>query len=140
MKAEFKKMPGWMEWYETKKASKEIRALLKQMNNIRVQSTKSVPIRTRTTAKVHIRPEDLTPELMEILQNKGKDVVNLEPADPSNTNFLLKHGERVFARAYLEKAVHELPGFEGKDSKDVCKMYLHELDGLVEECLKKFHL
>lgn len=140
MKSEFGKVPGWEEWYDARKPSQEVRALLKQMNDIRVRSTKAIPIRTRTTAKVNIRPEHVTPELMELLQNEGKDLVNLEPVDAGNTNFLVKHGDRVLARAYLEKAEHELPEFAGKASKDICRMYLQELESLVKECWERFHL
>jgi len=75
---------------------------------------------------------------MAFLQGGSSGLIRLEPIDSSNTEFLLKNGNEVLARAHLNKAEHELPEFRGRDSKDVCREYLNELEALVNECLAKF--
>ena len=108
------------------------------MNDVRVRLTKTVPIKTRTSANVHIRPEDVNPEVMKYLQSGHTELMQLEPLDASNTEFHLKVEGRIIAKAYLKDAEHELPEFQGQDAKDACKKYINELEGLVDECIEKF--
>lgn len=138
MKAEFLHVHGWEQWYETKKPSSTIRELLKKMNDVRVRATKTDPLKTKTTANVTIPPDQLTPRVMAFLRGDPSGLIHLEPIDSSNTEFLLKNGNEVLARAHLNNAEHELPEFRGRDSKDVCREYLNELEALVKECLAKF--
>src|SRR6266581_1230506 len=108
------------------------------MNDVRVRSTKSEPVRTRTTARVTIPPEQVTPEVERLLRPGTDAKVHLEPTDSSNTEAYVVVDGRVLAKAKLEHAEHEIPEFEGRDAKDVCAEYLHELEALVTECEAKF--
>ncbi|WP_421910617.1 hypothetical protein [Marinobacter sp.] len=139
MKAEFGHTPGWKEWYEAKKSSSEHRELLKQINNARVRLTKTHPVKTRTRANVHVRPEDMTPEFESYLKSGAQGEMRLEPVDESNTIFNLMVGGRPLARAHLTKAEHEMQEFRGRDAKDVCREYVSELKELVGECLDRFN-
>ncbi|MCW5658435.1 MAG: hypothetical protein KIT60_12085 [Burkholderiaceae bacterium] len=138
MAAEFGTKPGWREWYDKKAPKPAVRALLRGMTNLRNRSVKAHPVRTRTTAKIIVAPEHLTPEVLAFLEDGAKGQVNLEALDPSNTRFVLKQGERVLAPVTLEHAEHHLPEFAGRDAKDVCSEYLAELEALVNECIAKF--
>lgn len=139
MRAEFSSVPGWEQWYDAKKPSSAIQELLKKMNDVRVRATKTEPLKTQTTAKVTIPPEEITPKVMAYLQGGATGQVHLEPIDLSNTVFLIKQDNEILARAYLNSAEHELPEFRGRDSKDVCREYLNELEDLVNQCLVKFN-
>lgn len=138
MRAEFSVVPGWEQWFEGRKPSREIRDLLKKMNDVRVRTVKTTPVKTRTTAKVTIPPEELTPRVLAFLEGSAAGLIRLEPIDETNTVFLIKHGEEILAKARLSSASHELPEFGGRDAKDVCREYLSELEGLVNECLSTF--
>ena len=138
MRAEFSCVPGWEQWFDAKKPSNAIRKLLKKMNDVRIRATKTEPLKTRTLANVTIPPEEITPRVMAFLQGGAKGPVHLEPIDSSNTVFLIKQGSEILARAHLNSAEHELPEFRGRDSKDVCREYLNELEYLVNECLVRF--
>ena len=138
MKAEFSDVSGWKEWYEGKKPSREIRDLLKTMNDVRVRAVKTTPLKTRTTANVTIPPEDVTPRVLALLEGGTRQLIHLEPIDETNTVFHIKHGDEILAKAHLNSASHELPEFGGRDAKDVCREYLTELEGVVSECLSTF--
>ena len=139
MNAEFGKVPGWQQWYDGKKPSKKIRELLEQINDVRVRLTKTHPVKTATFANIHIRQEDITPEVLNYLNSGHSESMRLEPIDQSNTVFNLMVGGRVLTKAFLKKAEHKMSEFQGRDSKDVCKEYIDELKGLVDECLQKFN-
>lgn len=138
MKAEFLHVPGWAKWYESKRPSSTIRELLKKMNDVRLRTTKTEPLKTRTMANVTIPPEEMSPAVMAFLQGGAVGQIQLEPVDPNNTVFLVRVGGEVLAKAHLKGAEHRLPEFEGRDSKDVCREYLIELERLVTECHEKF--
>lgn len=138
MKAEFSAVPGWEQWYEGKKPSREIRDLLRKMNDVRVRAVKTTPLKTRTTAKVTIPLEELTPRVLAFLESGAPGLIHLEPTDETNTVVHVKHGNEILAKAHLNSASHELPEFGGRDAKDVCREYLSELEGLVSECLSTF--
>ncbi len=138
MRSEYGSKPGWAEWFEARKPSPETRELLKQVNNVRVRATKTVPVKTRTTATVTIKPEEMTPELQHFLDNGAKGQVRLEPTDRTNTEALLMLGDRVLGKAKIANSTHELPEFEGRDVRDVGKEYLAELELLCTECKAKF--
>lgn len=138
MKAEFGHFPGWARWYESKKPSAAIRDLLRKMNDVRVRATKTEPLKTRTLANVTIPPEEVTPKVLAFLEAGAIGQVQLEPIDPTNTVFLVKVDGEVLAKAHLKSAEHGLPEFQGRDSKDVCREYLTELESLVTECHAKF--
>jgi hypothetical protein len=138
MRSEYGSMPGWSEWFDAKKPSSGTRELLKRMNDVPVRSTKSVPVKTRTTAKVTIPHEQVTPELEAFLNSGAKALLRLEPTDRTNTEALVMLGDRVLGRARIEEAMHELPEFQGRDAKDVCRDYLQELEALLAECEARF--
>lgn len=138
MRSEYGKVPGWEEWFDAKKPSSKARELLKRMNDVRVRATKSVPLKTRTTAQVTIPPEQVTPELLHFLQSGAKGQVRLEPTDPTNTEAFIVVGDRVLGRAKIDDATHELPEFQGRDVREVAKEYLLELEALFAECGAKF--
>lgn len=140
MRYEYGKRPGWSEWFEEKKPEPHTRELLRKMNDVRVRSNKTEPIRTRTTAKVTISPDQITPELEYLLRDGGKEQFRLQPTDASNTQAYIMIGDRVLARATIDQAEHEIPEFEGRDAKDVCQDYLAELEALVSECERMFGL
>lgn len=139
MKSEFGKAPGWQQWYDGKKPTKEVRDLLKQMNGVRVRLTKTHPVKTSTLANMHIRSEDLTPEVKNYLNSGHSEALQIEPIDQSNTVFNIKVDGRIITKSYLKKADHQMPEFQGRNAKDVCKEYINELKGLVYECLEKFN-
>ena len=138
MGAEFRHVSGWQEWYDSKKPSQETRTLLKSMTDLRNEAIKTHPLRTQTQAQVTIAPEHITDEVRSFLANGAQGKLKLEPTEPSNTHFLLMHGARVLAPVTLQSAEHHLPGFKGRDAKDVCREYLTELEALVAECLQRF--
>ena len=138
MKAEFGDLPGWTQWYESKKPSSAIRDLLKKMNEVRVRATKTEPLKTRTLANVTIPPEEVTPKVLAFLEAGAVGQVRLEPIDPTNTVFSVKVDGEVLAKAHLKTSEHVLPEFQGRDSKDICREYLSELERLVSECQAKF--
>ena len=138
VRSEFGQSPGWTEWFEDKKPRTEVRDVLKRMNDLRVRATKTVPVRTRTTATVTIPPEQITPELQHFLSTGAKGQLRLEPTDATNTEALVMFGDRVLAKARLDEAKHELPEFPGRDAKDVCREYLAELESLVGECRARY--
>jgi hypothetical protein len=138
MKAEFGKTPGWKSWYESKKPDEGVRALLKSMTDIRNRAIKEQPVRTQTTAKISIPPEAVTSEVIAFLNGGASGQVQLEALDATNTRFLLKQGGKVLAPVTLEHASHALPEFGNRDSKDVCREYLVELEALVNECISLF--
>lgn len=138
MRSEYGHKPSWIEWFEAKKPSSGTRELMKRMNDVRVRATKSIPVKTRTTTKVTIPPDQITPELEQFLQRGAVGQIRLEPTDPTNTEALVMLGNRVLGRAKIEEAIHELPEFQGRDAKDVCREYLQELEALCAECEAKF--
>jgi hypothetical protein len=138
MRSEYSTKPGWLEWFDAKKPSPKTRDLLKQMNDVRVRATKTVPLKTRTTATVTIRPEQVTPDLLQFLHSDSRGQVRLEPTDPSNTEALLMLGDRVLGKARIDNATHELPEFQGRDVREVGKEYLAELEELCAECRARF--
>jgi hypothetical protein len=139
MRAEFSNVMGWSQWFDAKKPSSTIRGLLKTMNDVRVRATKTDPLKTRTTAKISISPDEMTPEIMAYLEGGATGLIYLEPVDSTNTTFVIKKGNDILAKAHLTCAQHELPEFQGQDSKDVCREYLRELEDLVKECHAKFN-
>lgn len=138
MKHEYGRRSGWQEWYDSKKPASHVRELLKKMNDVRVRSTKTEPIRTRTTAKVSIPPEQLTAEIEYLLRPGSGAQVCLEPTDSSNTEVRVIVNGQVLATAKIDAAEHEIPEFHGRNAKDVCAEYLSEIIALVSECEAKF--
>ncbi len=138
MRSEFLHIPGWTEWYNEKHPSSEMSEFLRKLNNVRVRSVKTIPIKTRTKAKVHIPPSKVTSELLEWLSQSHGKKVRLIPADSSNTNFAITDGSKVLAEAELQSAQHELPEFPGENCLLICLRYLSWLEGLVAECHDKF--
>ena len=139
MNSEFGKKEGFKGWFESRKPSSEIRKFLKEINDVRVDLTKSTPIKTRTSVNVVVRKEDLTPEVMYYLKPENNHLVTLEPIDKTNTEFYIRVGGKIIAKGYLENAKHEIPTFKGQDAREVCKKYIEELEILVNECHSKFH-
>ena len=139
MKSEFGNAPGWNKWYDEKKPSEDINNLFEQINKVRVNLTKTYPVKTVTSANLHVRPEDITPDIMSYLNGGHSETVQIEPIDHTNTVFNLKVGDRILTRAYLKNADHKIPEFQGRDSKDVCVDYINELNNMVNECLQIFN-
>ena len=138
MRSEYGAKPGWPEWFDTKKQSSETRELLKRMNDLRVRATKSIPVKTRSTTKVTIPPDQITPELKHFLNTGAHGLIRLEATDTTNTEVLVMLGDRVLGKAKIEEATHEVPEFVGRDAKDVCREYLDELEALYAECRAKY--
>lgn len=140
MRAEYGNSAGWAEWFDARKPSSQTRDLLKRMNDVRVRATKSEPLRTQTSATVNIPPDEVTPELLELLRSGAKQRLRLEPTDPTNTEALLMLGDRILSKVRIETATHELPEFEGMDARVICRRYLEELDALLLECEVRFEI
>jgi hypothetical protein len=138
MKSEYGARPGWTEWYEQKKPSAEMRVFLKKMNDVRVRATKSTPLKTQTTATVTIPPEQQTPELLAYLEGGTPGLVRLEPTDHTNTEAFLVVGARRLGKVKIEKALHEIPEFGGRDVREVCREYMRELEVLWAECKERY--
>lgn len=138
MRSEYGSRPGWEDWYKNKKPKNELREVLKRMNDLRVRATKTIPVKTRTTATVTIPRDQITPELQHFFSGGAKGQIRLEPTNPTNTEALVMIGDRVLAKARLDHAIHELPEFPGRDAKDVCREYLNDLESLCNECDSRY--
>ena len=138
MKFEYGRKSGWQEWFDERQPPSHLRELLRKMNDLRVRSTKSEPIRTRTSVKFTIPPDQLTAEIESVLQPGAASDIRIVPTDGSNTEANLVLGSRVLAKGRIEHVEHEVPEFQGRDAQDVCRQYLEELESLVAECESRF--
>lgn len=138
MKFEYGRRPGWQAWFDERQPPSHMRDLLRKMNDLRVRSTKSEPIRTRTSVKFNVPPDQLTPEVKNLLQPGSGRSIQVLPIDDSNTEAHLVSDGQVVAKGYIEHVEHEVPEFQGRDAQDVCLQYLEELESLVAECESRF--
>jgi hypothetical protein len=138
MRSEYNKRPGWQDWFTARQPPPHLRDTLKGMNDLRVRSTKAEPIRTRTSVRLNIPAEYLTPEVQELLKPENRNSIRISPTDSSNTEFEIIAADRVVAKGKMEHVNHEVPEFEGRNSLDACREYLAELETLVAECEIKF--
>lgn len=134
MKAEYGAVPGWKAWYDAMQPDAKLDELLQKTGDVRNRSQKSVPIRTRTTAKINI--PNVTPEVMKAL-TEAKEV-RLDPVDGRNEEFFIwADGKRITA-GRLKDAQHELPEFPGEHALKACERYTMFLHELVRECESRF--
>lgn len=138
MRHEYNKCTGWRSWFEMRQPPAHLRETLRKMNDLRVRSTKTNPIRTRTSVKLSLRQDQMTPEVLELLRPGSGCRFQIVPKDSSNTEAEVISEGRVVASARIEHVTHEVPEFEGCNALDVCGEYLRELETLVSECEAKF--
>lgn len=139
MRYEYGKLVGWEDWFSLRQPPAHLRESLRKMNDIRVRATKTEPIRTTTTLRLVIPPENMTPELKAI-DTLGRSNFRIEPTDHTNTSVDIYYDDRHVGKGRIEHVKHELPEFKGEDAIQVCKAYLDELETLVQECEQKFSL
>jgi len=138
MRSEYSRASGWEDWFDARQPPKHLRELLRKMNDLRVRSTKTEPIRTRTTVKFTVPPEQVTPEIEALLRPGAGAAVHIVPTDSSNTEANLVSNGRLLVKGRIEHVEHEVPEFKGRDAQDVCLQYLAELESLVAECESRF--
>ncbi len=138
MRYEYGKIDGWEKWFSKRQPPSHLRDSLRKMNDLRVRATKTEPIRTTTSVKFVIPPENITPELQAYLDPLAKNKVRIEPTDHTNTEAYIYGEDRLLGRGRIEHVTHELPEFKGEDALKVCKEYLAELETLVHECDQQF--
>ena len=117
MKFEYGRKAGWQEWFNARQPPSHLRELLRKMNDLRVRSTKSEPIRTRTSVKFTVPPEQLTPEIESLLRPGAGSGIHIVPTDSSNTEADLVSSGRILARGRIEHVEHEVPEFQGEIHK-----------------------
>lgn len=138
MRYEYGRFPGWEAWFKARQPPAHLREVLRKMNDLRVRSTKSEPVRTRTTVRFTVPPEHITPEVEQALRPGTGTQIHIVPTDETNTEANLVAGNRILAKGRIEHVEHEVPEFAGSDSKDICRQYLQELEALVAECEARF--
>ena len=135
LKAEHKSNIKWLEWYDKKLPNAEEKVLLKNINELRVQSEKHTPIEPRLLMTITMETKDISDELMDLLDaNDGSPArepnVMLFKKDDPPENIDSKVVPTSCNVGKVFKAVH---GFEEEDVIDVCKKYFQTVSEIVDE-------
>lgn len=138
MRAEYSHVPGWKEWFESRRPSPQIRELLRAMSDLRNRVTKVAPVRSRVGPSISIPAESMDAQTLELLQSPECPPFRLIPVDDRNEEFDVVVGEQIVGRGSLNHVRHRLPEFEDRDARGPCREYLEVLEQLVSECRERF--
>ena len=137
MRHEFNKIDGWENWFQEYYLPQEQHQLLKEINDLRIESTKKSGIKTdffflQTDMFVD---EKYYPELDRINQlEDGEYILSIEPLPADETN--IRKGEINF----VGEINRERRQFDDNRSKlkGKCEEYLKLIDIIINACLEKF--
>jgi hypothetical protein len=137
MKAEYKRCPGWLDWYDNKTPEAAEERLLKQMNTLRVHSEKIEPLRARPAVVLHIPADQESPELRELLANGvGRRFKAWMYEATENGEFQIPDDvpkNATFFSGSLEGFERHMPGLLDDDVLSACVQYVAALEQLVAE-------
>ncbi len=142
MRAEYKDVAGWKEWYDSIKPSSSEKKFLKGMTEIRNRSIKEEPLQLYGSVSVIIPKESQTEELKQwiIKQHKNRQVLSIkfEPSKHSKKVETFVGADRVITTGRVKKVFFNLEEFPSKDIVSVCTKYFKLLNKMVRECESRF--
>ena len=138
MRNEFQGINGWEEWFKSCKVSTEEKKLLKEINDLRILSTKQSGIKTEFYFADGLIPdEEYYPIISKMLDElEGERVVITLSSEEENTP-VDEGSYRIRGKVKMEK---------DKSSKsreaiyDLCQAYFSFLEKQVSACVEKFSL
>ena len=137
LRAEYKDYPGWLNWYKDKKPESTEERLLNKMNTLRVRSEKFNPLTTRAAIVMNIPPEDVTPDIRELLaKGIGKRFrawVYEIPEDGTTSPLPDIPEGATIIKSTLEGFQRHVPELGDQDVLVACELYFSSLENLVSE-------
>ncbi len=139
MKQEYGERADWKDWYDKKKLSDEEERLFKQINDLRVRTTKIKPIRTELSMNVVIDATNLSEEIREkILKLPGrKFAAYVDKPNEEGKQTTTFEIDEVKVTGIIENSSRTIKEMPDKNILAVCDEYYSVLKGIVEECLQK---
>lgn len=141
MRAEYQTKEGWEAWYDARQPTIVDDKFLKDANELRVKSVKSEPVQTNVRVTLDIPPEEVTPELREFFRSLQPDqlaqMLLVRTRDVKNGKL---GGRQVLAFGEVTKTTMYVDGFPQHDILELGRRYVAELEGLIQECERKFPL
>lgn len=137
MKAEYLRVPGWREWYETHSPDEGEKELLGAFTNLRNRSQKVNPLETKPVVVMDFPPESLTPEFKEMLERGfGKRFQATFYAVPEDGD--MRNIPSTAVLGVIRSAERRLDELGERNVLDACDNYFAALERLVEHCETKF--
>jgi hypothetical protein len=137
LKAEFVKVPGWQEWYESQSPDKDEKELLGAFTSLRNKSQKEAPLETKPVVVMDFPPDSLTPEFKKMLEGGvGKQFQATFYEVPEDGDM-----SKIPATAVLgvvRSAELRLEELGERDVLDACAKYFAALERLVDRCEAEF--
>lgn len=138
MKYEFDKVSNWISWYESKEISNDQRALLKQINDLRVAATKKDGVKTGYYFFDSLLiPEENYSEIKKFQKLEGEWLITIKTKEEAENEKSLAATDSEEAFTFTGKTGGE--GLETKTMREelhqLCKSYFNFLDNLVHECV-----
>src|SRR5699024_6910404 len=130
MKAEYSKVDGWKEWYDSESPSIEERQLLKKLNDIRVRTQKISPIDTYIRAVLNVNEDKVTEEMKSKLRKMDKKEVEFTVSAYDLENEPVDDEKTVTFHGKLAGYHHELEDFPKSDIKEICVKYINSLEAI----------
>lgn len=139
MKSEYGKVPGWKEWYEGKKPTKEEAELLKGTNQIRIRAEKIEPLKTDSAFAIGVKLDDAgLKNLLSIAHAKGKKIAKLSGTTKKPVLEIEVADQRFSVPATEVQIERRLEEFADKNILTVCEQYYWTVAAIVDECGKTF--
>lgn len=139
MRNEFSQVDGWEEWFKNCEISEEEVNLLKNINQLRILSTKQSGIKTKFRfADFLIPDEEYLPAIEKLLDDleEGEEVtMTLSEVGTNDISSLSEEEHMVRGRVKLTKDQSEM----SRESIDnLCKRYFIFLEKKVNDCVRIF--
>jgi len=138
MRNEFQDNPDWSIWFENKTVADGERALLKEINELRIKSTKQTGVQTEYFFLDHLIPDEESYPVIEKMQSELNDCEVILTISESNGQ-----KRELSDDEYLITGKVKMEKNESQKSReellDLCTDYYAFLKIKVDECVGKFN-
>ena len=137
MRNEFNDNPNWRKWFENATVEKDEKKLLKEINALRIQSTKQNGIQTEYFFLDHLIPDsDSYPEIERMQSELNDCEVMVTISESIDKKAKQDDGKYVITGKVKMERDEFLKSRE--ELFDLCKNYYDFLENKVTECIEKF--
>ena len=139
MRNEFNENPDWRNWFENGTVEKNKKELLKEINNLRIQSTKQNGIQTEYFILEHIMPDADSFAEIERMQSELLDgEVTVTLSEYTGERAAKEEGKYVITGKVKMERNKSLKSRE--ELLDLCVKYYKFLENKVMECTERFNI
>jgi hypothetical protein len=140
MRAEYSDTPGWEEWYKSKELNALDVAFLRDINELRIESTKRSSVRTKPMVQFEIPEHFVTGEVKDFFQRaagkNGKGTIG--EIGPLTNVLITIEGKSANLVVSSIKPYRGISSLVGEDALETCVRYYGMMEEIVSECRKYF--